>query len=235
MLVSILIPVYNEEKTIVELLDKVLRVKFPRGFTRELVVIDDASTDKTPKLLKKFTRFLSIIRHDKNLGKGAAIKSGLAACSGDLVLIQDADLEYNPSDYINLLKPFSDPKVKVVYGSRLINYPLRLMGANKTPMPIHLLANKFLTFLTNILYNSSITDMETCYKVLNKKLLTSLNLVSERFDIEPEITAKILKQNIPILEVPIQVSPRTYSEGKKIGWKDGFKAIWTLIKYRLLA
>ena len=149
-----------------------------------------------------------------------------------MVLIQDADLEYDPHDYFQILKHFSDPSVKAVYGSRLTNYPLNLFGPNKTPMPVHLVANRFLTFLRNILYGSSLTDMETCYKAIDRDLLMSLHLQAKRFDFEPEVTAKILKKGTKITEVPIKVSPRSYDQGKKIGWRDGLSAVLTLLRYR---
>ena len=237
MKVSIIIPVYNEEKTISAILEKVRQSKLPAGFTKEIIVVDDASTDSTLKKIKNLNLKLKLrlITHSVNRGKGAAILTGLSKSTGDLVLIQDADLEYDPADYVRLLEPFKNKNVQVVYGSRLLNYPLKLFGKHKTPMPIHLIANKFLTHLTNFLYGHKVTDMETCYKVMNRKLMVSLSVKANRFDFEPEITAKILKKGISIVEVPIKVKPRSYAQGKKIGWPDGLIAIWTLIKYRFVA
>ncbi len=234
MKISIIIPVFNEEKTIVQILHRVFSAKLPAGITREVIVINDASTDGTGKQLAKIKRNFRLLKHRQNQGKGAAILTGLSKSTGDLVLIQDADLEYNPSDYIHLLKSFKDKNTRAVYGSRLINYPLRLFGKHKTPMPIHLIANKFLTLFTNVLYGHSVTDMETGYKVFRKNMLISLNITAAGFDFEPEVTAKLLKRGITIQEVPIKVKPRSYAQGKKIGWVDGIIAIWTLIKYRFI-
>lgn len=234
MKVSIIIPVYNEEKTIAQVIKKVIDIRFPLGFTREVIVVNDASTDKSLREISRYRSKITLLNHELNLGKGAAITSALKVVSGDIVLIQDADLEYDPKYYSSLLKPFINNHAQIVYGSRLINYPLTLFGKNKTPLPFHLIANRFLTFLTNILYGVSVTDMETGYKAISVSLLNSLNLKSKRFDFEPEITAKILKRKIPITEVSISVMPRTYDQGKKIGWFDGVMAIWTLIKYRFI-
>lgn len=234
MKVSIIIPVYNEEKTIAQILRRVFSAALPSNMMREVIVVNDASTDSTLKKIKNLKLKLRLITHSVNRGKGAAILTGLSKSTGDLVLIQDADLEYNPSDYIRLLEPFKNKNTRVVYGSRLINYPLKLFGKHKTPMPIHLIANKFLTLFTNVLYGHSVTDMETGYKVFRKNILTSLNITAARFDFEPEVTAKFLKRGIRIQEVPIKVKPRSYAQGKKIGWTDGLIAIWTLIKYRFV-
>lgn len=235
MKVSIIIPVYNEAKTIGRVIRRVLDSALPAGFSREIIVVNDASTDRSLEVIKKFKSRLKLISHPVNQGKGAAVVSGLTKSSGEIVLIQDADLEYHPKYYVSLLQPFMSPRIKVVYGSRLINYPLRFLGKDKTPMPLHLIANRFLTLLTNLLYGVSVTDMETGYKVMSAPLLRSLNLKSKRFDLEPEITAKILKKGVKIIEIPIKVRPRSYAQGKKIGLKDGLIAIWTLIKYRFVA
>lgn len=230
---SIIIPVFNEEKTIGEILSRVSKIKLPFKIKKEIIVVNDASTDNTKKIVNIWQKKgIEYTEHLKNQGKGAAIKSGLEKATGDLVVIQDADLEYDPTDYIKLMTPIISGNAQVVYGTRLINYPLKLLGKNKTVMPIHLVANHFLTTLTNILYGGHLTDMETCYKVFKRQVLDNISIKSNRFDFEPEITAKILKLNIPIIEVPIKVKPRTYREGKKIGWIDGLIAIWTLFKYK---
>lgn len=235
MKLSILIPVYDEEKTINYVIDKVNSLHLPKRVKKEIIVVDDASEDLT---FKKINHWLKkgviIIRHDKNQGKGAAIRTGLSKSTGELFIIQDADLEYNPQDYSKLLEPILQNRASVVYGTRLMNYPLNLWGKNKTVLPTHLIANKFLTLLTNLLFNSNLTDMETGYKVFKKKALKGINLRANKFDFEAEITAKILKKGIRIVEIPIITKPRTYEEGKKIGWKDGISAIWTLIKYRFV-
>lgn len=233
MKLSIIIPVFNEEKTIKILLERVAGAKLPKGLNREIIIIDDGSSDSTSKIISRIKKIkFKYFKNNINLGKGASIRIGFKKTSGDFIIIQDADLEYNPQDFSKLLKPITDGESKVVYGSRLINYPLRLWGENKTVMPTHLIGNKFLTGLTNLLYGSNLTDMETCYKIFKSEVILGLNLISNRFEIEPEITAKILKKGIQIVEVPIVVKPRTPQEGKKISWKDGFIAVWTLIKHK---
>ncbi len=232
MILSIIIPVFNEEKTIRTILEKVLAAKLSGNLKKEIIVIDDGSTDKTKMLLVEFKNKTKISFHSKNHGKGAAIKSGLGLASGDIILIQDADLEYDPYYYQFLLKPILKMDADIVYGTRLVNYPFRLWGRNKTVLPLNLIANKILTRLTNLLYGSEITDMETCYKVFKADCLKGIDLVSKGFEFEPEITAKFLKKGFKIVEVPIKVNPRTHQEGKKITWRDGFIAIFTLIKFR---
>lgn len=227
MKLSVIVPVFNEEKTIKEIIKRVKKVKFQK----EIIVVDDGSTDKTKQIVRSI-RNIKLVEHKKNLGKGTAVRTGIKIAKGDIILIQDADLEYDPNDYEKLIKPIVSGKTKVVYGSRLKNYPLILFGKNKTPMPFHLIANRVLTFLTNLLYGNGLTDMETCYKVFTKEVAMSLNLVSNGFEIEPEITAKILKKGFKIHEVPIRVKPRGYEDGKKINWKDGAKAIYYLFYFR---
>ncbi len=233
MKVSIIVPVFNEEKTIGEILKRIKKAPLPARFTKEIIVIDDASSDFTPKILKK-QKEITLVTHPKNKGKGAAIKSGVAKAKGDIILVQDADLEYSPSDYKKLLIPFYNSDCQAVFGTRLIHYPLVFFGPNKTPMPIHLLANRVLSRLTNLLYGGSVSDMETCFKLIRAKLFRQLDIQADRFDFEPEITAKLLKKHIKIYEIPISVRPRSYKEGKKISWKDGLHAVYTLFKYRLL-
>ncbi len=233
---SIIIPNFNEENTIAEILKKVAQAKLPEGIKKEIIIVDDGSNDNSKLKIQssKFFKQIKLLSHKKNMGKGAAIKTGLESSTGDLIIIQDADLEYNPADYARLLEPILRDQAKVVYGSRLIDYPLRLWGPDKTIMPFHLLANRGLTFFTNLLYGSKLTDMETCYKLFKKEVLQNIQLEANGFEFEPEITAKILKSNVAIAEVPIKVKLRTYREGKKIGIKDGFLAIWTILKYRFI-
>ncbi|MCL4416743.1 MAG: glycosyltransferase family 2 protein [Actinobacteria bacterium] len=235
MILSIIIPVFNEEETIEQTLDKVFSVKLP-SYKKEVIVVDDGSDDNSKFKVQssKFFKHIKYINHKKNIGKGAAIRTGLKHATGDYVIIQDADLEYNPKFYTTLLEPVLNSKAQVVYGSRLMVYPLKFWGEDKTVLPLHLLANHFLTMLTNLLYGSNVTDMETGYKLFKKEVLKDININSKKFDFEAEITAKILKNKIPIIEIPISVKPRTYKEGKKIGWKDGISAIWTLLKYRFI-
>ena len=225
MKLSILIPVYNEEKTVEKLIKKVKKVKLP--IKKEIVVVDDKSTDKTLSILKKI-KGIKLIEHKKNIGKGAAIKTAIKNADGEIIIIQDADLEYNPEDYNALIRPIIEKKEKVVYGSRVLKKENRLYSSLE-----FYIGGNFLTLLTNILYPSAhITDEPTCYKVFRADVLKSIKLKCKRFEFCPEVTAKILKKGIKIKEIPISYFPRTVKEGKKINWKDGFEAIWTLIKYR---
>ncbi len=233
MKLSVVIPVYNEEKTVEKLLNLVLAEKT----AKEIIVIDDGSTDGTGKKLQsfrdaKFQRKLKIFSFGNNRGKGAAVRKGIQEATGDVLIIQDADLEYDPSDYQKLLLPILQKKTQVVYGSRLKELKFKLWGINKTPLPFHYLVNRFLSFLTNFLYGSNLTDMETCYKMMTKEVYRNLNLTSDRFEIEPEITAKILNLGYKITEVPIITKPRTYKDGKKIKEKDALKALFSLFKHR---
>lgn len=247
MKLSIIIPVYNEEKTVEELLKRVVQVNLPKGVKREIIVVDDGSTDSSKLKISNFIRSvvgkqssklqfknrdLRLIEHKENKGKGAAVRTGIKAAKGDIFLIQDADLEYNPKDYPRLLSPILTKKAKVVYGTRLKHYPLRLFGKRRTPLVLHYLGNKFLTLITNLLYGNNLSDVETCYKVFTKEVIKPIKLKANRFDFEPEITAKLLKARHKIYEVPIKVKPRGYDDGKKITWRDGLQAAWVLIKYK---
>lgn len=240
MKLSILIPVYNEENTVKKMLSKVLEVSLPYGMTKELVIVDDGSFDNTCKLIKEFKKAnsknavveIKIFRHDRNFGKGRAVRTAIENATGEIYIIQDADLEYDPEFFIDLLRPFFLEKASVVFGTRLKNYPLKLWGKDKTPLPSHWIGNKFLTLFTNILYKSNLSDMETCYKVFRSEAVAGMNLKSDRFEIEPELTAKLIKGGNRIIEIPITTKPRSRKEGKKINWTDGFGAVWAIIKYR---
>ena len=226
-------PVFNERGTIAAVIDKVTSLS-----PKEIIVVDDYSTDGTREILKQLKiknapegsplgEKLKIIYHEKNCGKGAAIRTALKYVTGDIVTIQDADLEYNPEEIRNLIVPIIEGKSQVVYGSRFLQL-------KEKSFVHHYLGNKLLNFLTNFIYGANITDMETCYKVFRSDIILSLNLKANRFEFEPEVTAKILKRKIPIRELPISYKSRTYKEGKKIGWRDGVTALVTLIKYRFI-
>lgn len=228
MKLSIVIPVYNEKKTIREILKQVMAVKIP-GVNKEIIIVDDKSKDGTRKILEKIKKEspeFKIIYHKENQGKGAAVRTGFKQATGDYVLIQDADLEYDPQDIPRLLKPIQEGKAEVVYGSRFT-------GERRNMLFWHMAGNKFLTFLTNLLYNTTLSDMEVCYKLFTKKSLEGITLQENRFGFDPEITVKILKKGIRIYEVPISYAGREFKEGKKIKWNDGFRILWVLTKYRL--
>ena len=225
MKLSVLIPVYDEVHTIENLVKAVEAV----SVEKEIILVDDCSTDGTRQLLSKSygdgRGDIKVIYHDKNLGKGSAVKTALKVAKGCYAIIQDGDLEYDPQDYIRLLDEAERTEADVVYGSRF------LTTWRSTSFP-HFLVNKFLTVITNILYGSNLTDMETCYKMIKTDLFKRLNLESERFEIEPEITAKLLKRGYKITEVPISYKGRSYHEGKKITWKDGIATLWALVRFR---
>jgi glycosyltransferase involved in cell wall biosynthesis len=221
---TVIIPVYNEVGTIREIIKRVKAT----GLTNEILVVDDGSLDGTREILTELSKKgeINAIFHARNAGKGAAIRSGLKKVKGDLILIQDADLEYDPQDYPLLLQPIEDGLADVVYGSRFLGGPRR---------PIlfwNMVANKILTFTTNILYNNILSDMESGYKLFKREVIDRMQIHANRFDFEPEFTAKILKRRVRIYEVPIRFTPRYYEEGKKIKMKDAFIAMWTLLKYR---
>ena len=222
---SILIPVYNERATVLELLRRVEAVAIPLG--KEIVIVDDGSTDGTRELLKGLGSRAKVILHERNRGKGAALRTALAHASGDLVIVQDADLEYDPADYPVLLAPLLDGRADAVYGSRFLG------GTHRVLFFWHYLGNKLFTLLTNALYNINLTDMGTCYKVFDAAKLKAIPLRSERFGIEAELTAKICKRRLRLYEAPISYAGRTYAEGKKITWKDGFSYLWCLLRYRI--
>jgi glycosyltransferase involved in cell wall biosynthesis len=235
MKLSIVMPVYNERATIEQIIDQVRAVDV--GIERELVIVDDASTDGTRELLAQRFSGDSVVRvfsHERNRGKGAAVRTGIEQATGDVVLIQDADLEYDPNDYRELLRPIVEEQAQVVYGSRFLGRRHRLLGRERVAFPLQYLGNRFLSMLTNLLYRSSLTDMETCYKAIARPVLQGLDLRANKFDFEPEVTAKILRRGHRITEVPIRYRPRTYREGKKISWRDGARAVWTLFKCRFV-
>jgi len=234
---SVIIPAYNEEKTIYQLLKKVAKAN-TRKIKKEIIIIDDCSKDNTFKEVLQFKkRFkkksgyesIKLLRHKGNRGKGYAIRTGIKHARGDIIIIQDADLEYNPNEYYSLIKPILDGKAKVVYGSR------RLKKSNKTAGFSYFIGGIGLTFIANLLYpNLKITDESTCYKVFKVDILKSLNLKCKGFEFCPEVTAKLAKKGIKICEVPISYYPRTVKEGKKIKWRHGFEAVWTLLKYKFI-
>ncbi len=230
MKLSIVIPCFNEITTIDEVIKKVLSV--PLEIEKELIIVDDCSTDGTREYLKSLDGkddFIKCVYHKRNQGKGAALHSGFRIASGDIVLIQDADLEYNPDEYPRLLKPIMEQNADVVFGSRFIGGE-----SHRVLFYWHSVGNKFLTFLSNIFTNLNLTDMEVCYKVFRRDILNRIELKEKRFGFEPEFTSKVSKLNCRIYEVGISYSGRTYSEGKKINWKDGFRAIYVILKCGIL-
>ncbi|MCF8031584.1 MAG: glycosyltransferase family 2 protein [Desulfarculaceae bacterium] len=237
MLLSVVMPVYNEEKFLAEILRQVQAVDLG-DMERELVLVDDCSTDGSWRIaqglegadsvndsLKPFDRPIRVFRHAVNQGKGAALRTGFAKAAGELIIIQDADLEYDPEDYLKLLAPVLKGKAEVVYGSRFT-------GERRNMFFHHWVGNRFLTLMTNLLFNTTLSDMETCYKLFKREALEGIVIKSDRFNFEPEITAKILKKGIRIYEVPISYTGREFEEGKKITWRDGLVALWCLVKFR---
>jgi glycosyltransferase involved in cell wall biosynthesis len=225
-LLSVIVPVYNERTTLIEIVRRMRAVDLPMD--REIVVVDDGSNDGTDKVLSAIEdSTVRVLRHPGNQGKGAAIRSGLAVVRGDLVLIQDADLEYDPEDWPKLLNPVLRGRAKVVYGSRFT-------GERKNMLFWHWVGNRFLSLVTNVLYNTTLSDMETGYKLFDRSVIDGITIDSDSFDFEPEITAKVLRRGQRIYEVPISYNGREVDEGKKITWKDGFGALKTLLKYRIV-
>jgi len=221
---SVIVPVYNERTTVAEIVRRVRAVDVP--LVVDVVVVDDGSSDGTDRVLAAIEdSTVRVITHGVNQGKGAAIRTGLAQARGDLVLIQDADLEYDPSDWPKLLDPVLKHKASVVYGSRFT-------GERKNMLPTHWIGNRFLSLVTNLLYSSTLSDMETCYKLFDRRVIEGITVVSNRFDFEPEITAKVLRRGYRIYEVPISYAGREPDEGKKITWRDGFGALKALVRFR---
>lgn len=226
MTLTVLIPIYNEVNTIREIMKRVHATQL----ADEIILVDDGSVDGTRAILQALDGKdgVRVILHEHNQGKGAAVRTGIKAATGDILLIQDADLEYDPRDYPKLLQPIEEGLAEVVYGSRFLGAPHRVA------MFWHMLANKLLTLMTNILYDTILTDMETGYKVFKRQVIVDIPLHAKRFEFEPEFTAKILKRGVRIFEVPISFNPRDYAEGKKIGISDAFEAVWALVKYRFV-
>jgi glycosyltransferase involved in cell wall biosynthesis len=223
--VSVIIPVYNERDTILEVVQRVQK----QPVDKEIIIVDDCSTDGTTDLLKQtdWPENVRVFFHSKNMGKGAALRTGIPHASKAITIIQDADLEYNPDDFGVVLKPILDGVADVVYGSRFL-------GIHRSFMLHHFVGNKFLTLMTNVFYNNMLTDMETGYKAFRTEIIKEITIRSNRFDFEPEITAKVLKKGYRIYEVPIYYAGRDYAEGKKITWRDGFSAMWALIRFRFM-
>ncbi len=226
MKISVIIPVYNEIHTIREIVRRVQAT----GVIDEILIVDDGSVDGTRAVLPELEGLqgVRVIYHESNRGKGAAVRTGIQNAAGEVVIIQDADLEYDPRDYPNLLRPLQENIADVVYGSRFLG------GPRRPTMFWHMIANKLLTLITNVLYDNILTDMETGYKVFRRDAIAQIPLRARGFEFEPEFTAKVLKRKMRIFEVPISFNPRDYSEGKKIKLKDAFVAVWTLLKYRLV-
>jgi glycosyltransferase involved in cell wall biosynthesis len=228
MRLSIIMPVFNERDTLRDILQQVRAVELP-GIEKEIIVVDDGSTDGSREILADEAQAgdLRALYHGQNRGKGAAVRTAIQEATGDLILIQDADLEYDPRDYPTLIQPIVEGRVTVVYGSRFL-------GPRKAMLFWHMLGNKLLTLTTNILYNAILSDMVTCYKCFRADVIKDIPLRSRRFEFEPEVTAKVLKRGHRIFEVPISYYGREYHEGKKIGWRDAPIALWTLLKYRIV-
>jgi glycosyltransferase involved in cell wall biosynthesis len=232
MLLSVVIPVFNEEQTVERCICRVLAAPLPPGMTLEVLVVNDASSDRSGEVVRTLLTehsALKLLEHAKNSGKGAALRTGFAAAQGDLVLVQDADLEYDPADYRALLEPLLDGRADVVFGSRFRE------GTHRVHLYLHYLGNRFLTVVSNLCSGLNLTDMETGYKVMRRAVVDRLNLKARRFDVEPELTAKVARMGARVYEVAISYSGRDFEEGKKIGWRDGFAALWAILWFNFFS
>jgi len=226
-------PVFNEVNTIAEIIKRVERVKL-KDIDKEIIIVDDCSTDGTRELLNRYAKKYKVVYHKNNLGVGGAVKTGVKRATGEIVIIQHTDLEYDPNDYGIMLKPFLESNADAVLGSRFIDYKFNLFGKGKTPIPLHFFGNMILNIFFTIIYGRVITDVETAAKIFKSSVIKNIKIKSNRFDFEPEVVAKLLKKGYKVVEVPISYKPRTFEEGKKITWRDGIIALYTMIKYRVI-
>ena len=231
MKLSITIPVYNESKTLKELLRRINKVDLGK-IKKEIILVDDFSTDGSRDVIKKLDKKYVKIFQTKNMGKGAALKAGIKISSGDFIIFQDADLEYDPNDYKNLLKPLLGKKTSISFGTRFVDQELKLLGKNRTMHSTHWIGNKFLTFAFNFLYGTKLTDVEPCYKLFRKEILKEINVKTNRFEYDIELMCKLVRKGHKIVQLPIKYNPRRFEEGKKINWRDGIVALLTMIRNR---
>lgn len=228
---SIIIPVYNEKNSIKKIIEKVMQANIG-DFKKEIIIVDDCSTDGSKDIIKKLNGNFITIFFEKNRGKGAALKAGINASKGNLIIFQDADLEYDPNDYYSLMKPLIEDKTRVCFGSRLAGKKFKLFSKDPTMHPLHFVGNTFLTFAFNFLYGTNLTDAEPCYKMFKADVLKHTNVIADRFEYDIELMCRLAKKGEKIYQIPINYNPRGFEEGKKINWKDGVKAFLTMIKFR---